>query len=50
VSFDALRTGAVVRYPYLWAREAAQGETDGRKFRPAAVGVLEKGSQCHFGP
>jgi hypothetical protein len=39
VTFDALRTGAVFRYPYLWAREAAQGETEGRKFRPAAVGV-----------
>lgn len=39
MSFEALRTGAVVRYPYLWAREAAQGETEGRKFRPTAVGV-----------
>jgi hypothetical protein len=40
VSFEALRTGAVIRFPYLWAREAAQGETEGRKFRPAAaVGV-----------
>ena len=39
MSFDALRTGAVFRYPYLWAREALQGETEGRKFRPVAVGV-----------
>jgi len=39
VSFEALRTGAVIRFPYLWAREAAHGETEGRKFRPAAVGV-----------
>lgn len=39
MSFEALRTGAVIRFPYLWAREAAQGETEGRKFRPAAVGV-----------
>jgi hypothetical protein len=39
VSFEALRTGAVIRFPYLWAREAGQGETEGRKFRPAAVGV-----------
>jgi hypothetical protein len=39
VSFDALRTGAVIRFPYLWARQAAQGETEGRKFRPVAVGV-----------
>jgi hypothetical protein len=39
VSFEALRTGAVIRFPYLWAREAAHGETEGRKFRPVAVGV-----------
>lgn len=35
----ALRTGAVIRFPYLWAREAADGETEGRKFRPVTVGV-----------
>ena len=39
MSFDALRTGAVIRYTYLWAREAARGETEGRKYRPVAVGV-----------
>ena len=39
MSFEALRTGAVIRFPYLWAREAARGETEGRKTRPAAVGV-----------
>ena len=39
MTFEALRTGAVIRFPYLWAREAAQGETEGRKFRPATVGV-----------
>lgn len=39
MSFEALRTGAVIRFPYLWAREAASGETEGRKFRPVAVGV-----------
>ena len=39
MSFEALTTGAVIRFPYLWAREAGQGETEGRKFRPAAVGV-----------
>ena len=39
MSFEALRTGAVIRFPYLWAREAARGETEGRKFRPVAVGV-----------
>lgn len=39
MSFAALRTGAVIRFPYLWVRESAQGETEGRKFRPVAVGV-----------
>jgi hypothetical protein len=39
VSFAEFRTGAVIRFPYLWAREATQGETEGRKHRPAAVGV-----------
>jgi hypothetical protein len=39
MSFAALRTGAVIRFPYLWAHEAADGKTEGRKFRPVAVGV-----------
>ena len=39
MNFDALRTGAVIRYPYLWAREAERDETEGRKFRPVTVGV-----------
>jgi len=39
VSFDEIVTATVVRYPYLWAREAARGETEGRKERPVAVGV-----------
>ena len=39
MSFDALRTGCVIRYPYLWVREAERGETEGRKPRPVAVGV-----------
>lgn len=32
-----LVTGCVVRYPYLWARQAEAGETEGRKDRPAAI-------------
>ena len=32
-----IRAGDVVRYPYLWAREAVRGETAGRKHRPSAV-------------
>ena len=29
--------GLVIRYSYLWAREAAQGHEEGAKERPAAV-------------
>jgi hypothetical protein len=36
---DGLRTGCVIRFPYLWVREAERGETEGRKPRPVAVGV-----------
>jgi hypothetical protein len=39
VSFDQIRTACVIRFPYLWAREAQRGETEGRKVRPVAVAV-----------
>ena len=39
MSFEDLGTGAVIRYAYLWARQADQGETEGRKSRPVVVGV-----------
>lgn len=39
MSLDALRTGCVIRFPFLWVREAERGETEGRKLRPVAVGV-----------
>lgn len=39
MSYDDIQTACVVRYPYLWAREATRGETEGRKSRPVAVGV-----------
>ncbi len=39
MSRDELRTGCVIRYPYLWVREAEHGETEGRKPRPVTVGV-----------
>ena len=32
-SFDSIQTACVIRYPYLWAREAA------RKRRPVTVGI-----------
>jgi hypothetical protein len=38
-SFGSIQTACVIRYPYLWAREAAGGETEGRKRRPVTVGV-----------
>lgn len=39
MSFGDIQTASVIRYPYLWVREAGQGETEGRKYRPVAVGV-----------
>lgn len=39
MSLDELSTGCVIRFPYLWVREAERGETEGRKPRPVAVGV-----------
>lgn len=39
MSYDDIQTACVIRYPYLWAREAHRGETEGRKDRPVAVGV-----------
>jgi hypothetical protein len=38
LSRDDIRTGSVVRYPYLWSRQAEGGETEGRKLRPTTVG------------
>ena len=39
MSYDDLITGAVLRYPYLWVREADRGETAGRKERPVVIAV-----------
>lgn len=39
MSFEDIQTASVIRYPYLWVREAGQGETEGQKYRPVAVGV-----------
>jgi len=39
LSFDDIKTGSVFDYPYLWVREAANKETEGRKPRRVAVGV-----------
>ena len=37
--YDEIQTATVIRYPYLWSREARKGEIEGRKYRPVAVGV-----------
>ncbi|MFS8114121.1 hypothetical protein QD460_20540 [Rhizobium jaguaris] len=37
--YEEIQTAVVVRYRYLWSREADNGETEGRKERPVAVGV-----------
>lgn len=39
MSFEDIGSASVIRYPYLWCRQAEAGETEGRKGRPAAVGV-----------
>ena len=39
MSYAEIQTGAVIRYPYLWAAQARMGETEGRKTRPVAVAV-----------
>ncbi|WP_308917163.1 hypothetical protein [Jannaschia sp. LMIT008] len=36
----APRVGDVWRYPFVWSREAADGETEGRKDRPCVVPVV----------
>ena len=38
MSFDDLRTGVVVDYPFLWSHEAGRGRLEGSKIRPTAVG------------
>ncbi|MEQ1952262.1 hypothetical protein [Mesorhizobium sp. CN2-181] len=39
MGFEELQTGVVISSPFLWAREAAAGETEGRKRRPVAVAL-----------
>lgn len=34
--------GDVWRYPFLWSREAAGGETEGRKLRPVAMALVTR--------
>ena len=39
MSFDDIKTGSVIEYPYLWSHEKAGGETEGHKHRSTAVGL-----------
>lgn len=34
--------GDIWRYPFLWSRKAAHGETEGRKLRPVALILLTR--------
>ncbi|WP_179381799.1 hypothetical protein [Jannaschia marina] len=38
--YDPPAVGDVWSYPYLWARQAKSGETEGRKTRPCALILL----------
>ena len=38
-----LKPGVVITYPYLWQREADNGETEGRKPRPTCIAVSVRG-------
>ncbi len=38
MSFEDIQTASIIRYPYLWVREAGQGEAEGSEYRPVAVG------------
>jgi hypothetical protein len=40
MSIEDIRSGSVIRYSYLWAREADRGETEGRKDRPVCVMLI----------
>ncbi len=42
---NAPQLGEVWRYPYVWARQDAAGETEGRKHRPCAVALLTRNAQ-----
>ena len=37
MSWDEIRSGSVIRYQFLWSREANAGETEGRKRRETVV-------------
>ncbi len=43
MSSSDLASGCVIRFHFLWSREAAKGETEGRKLRPTVVGFRLRG-------
>ena len=42
--------GLVVRYSYLWEREASQGREEGVKDRPCAVVLVLLDGKCEYAP
>ena len=46
MGFAAIKTGSVIRYPYLWRREALSGEAAGRKDRLVVVAVRLTRADC----
>lgn len=47
MSYEDIQTGCVIRFPYLWSREAERGEVEGRKPRPTAVGFRLRRPEGH---
>ena len=39
MTYDAIKSGVIIIYPFLWSRQAALGESEGRKHRPVVVAV-----------
>ena len=45
MSFPQPKPGQVIRYSYLWKKEAEQGQEEGLKDRPAAIVLVTKDDQ-----
>ena len=44
----SLKQGEIFAYPFLWRRQAAKGETEGRKDRPVCLALpLRKAGRTH---
>ena len=47
---EKLQKGHVIRYSYLWNREAKQGQEEGRKDRPCAVVLAHENGRIAVAP